>query len=232
MFNGIAMPEDKISVTDLVKAAICPMKLYLVKSAEKKFNEPVSYTVAKLVSYHLGEPLFTDDIWEELEAILPNNNEAQRILEQMLEVCGKITWRHADQYDMPVFSEKYGIYGRIDRYFDDSFSVVKSGAAPTHGVYFSDRLRSVCYSLCLEEMFGKSYYGRVEYLGSGTIRSVVVEPQDRRTFVLALRIAKKTLSGEIPKVARGQNCNWCEFADMCSAVEKPRSLFNRIVSKE
>ena len=231
MLNGIKMHTEKISVTDLVKAATCPMQLYLAKSADHGFTEPVSYTVAKLVSYHLGEPLFTDEIWEELEAILPGNDDARRILEQMIAACSKVTWRHADQYEVPVFSKKYGIYGRVDRFFDDSFSIVRSGAAPAHGVYFSDRLRAVCYSICLEEMYGKPFYGRIEYLGSGTIRSVVVQPQDIRTFLLALRLAEKAVKGEIPKVIRGHQCLQCRFAGTCSAIEKPKSLFSRMMSK-
>ena len=90
-----------------------------------------------------------------------------------------------------------------DRFFDDSFSLVKSGSAPTRGVYLSDRLRVVCYAFCLEEMFGKPLYGSVEYLSSGTIRSVVVEPKDRRALFLALRAAEKVTKGGIPKVVRG-----------------------------
>ena len=81
---------------------------------------------------------------------------------------------HEDQPALSYLEKKQSERpGKVDRFFDDSFSLVKSGSAPTRGVYLSDRLRVVCYAFCLEEMFGKPLYGSVEYLSSGTIRSVV-----------------------------------------------------------
>jgi CRISPR-associated exonuclease Cas4 len=226
------MPVEKISVTDVVKAGTCPMQLYLAKSTDTPYEEPIKYTVAKQLSYYLGDILSVEDVWEEgLKNMVPEDQPALTYLEQMVAACSKLTWRQAERYDVPVFSEKYGIYGKVDRFFDDSFSLVKSGDAPTRGVYLSDRLRVVCYAVCLEEMFGKPFYGRVEYLGSGTIRSVVVEPQDRRALFLALRAAEKVLAGGIPKVVRGPYCTRCKFVETCSAVEKPKSLFSKMMSK-
>lgn len=226
------MPDEKISVTDVVKAGTCPMQLYLAKSADIPYEEPIAYTVAKQISYYLGDILSTEDIWEEgLKNLMHEDQPALSYLEKMVAACSKVTWRQAERYDVSVFSDKYGIFGKVDRFFDDSFSLVKSGSAPTRGVYLSDRLRVVCYAVCLEEMFGKPFYGRVEYIGSGTIRSVVVEPKDRRALFLALRAAEKVLNGGIPKVVRGPYCSWCKFVDTCSAVEKPKSLFSKMMSK-
>ncbi|HJJ43267.1 MAG TPA: Dna2/Cas4 domain-containing protein [Methanocorpusculum sp.] len=224
--------DDMISVTDVVKAGTCPMQLYLAKSSKSPYEEPISYTVAKQLSYYLGDILSVEDIWEEgLKNMVPEDQPALSYLENMVTACSKVTWRQAERYDVSVFSEKYGIYGKVDRFFDDSFSLVKSGSAPTRGVYLSDRLRVVCYAICLEEMLGRPYYGRVEYLVSGTIRSVVVEPKDKRALFLALRAAEKVHKGGIPKVVRGPYCSWCRFQETCSAVEKPKSLFSKMMSK-
>ncbi|WP_319379118.1 CRISPR-associated protein Cas4 [uncultured Methanocorpusculum sp.] len=226
------MPVDKISVTDVVKAGTCHMQLYLAKSTDTPYEEPIKYTVAKQLSYYLGDILSVEDVWEQgLKNMVPEDQPALTYLDQMVAACSKLTWRQAERYDVSVFSEKYGIYGKVDWFFDDSFSLVKSGEAPTRGVYLSDRLRVVCYAVCLEDMFGKPFYGRVEYLGSGTIRSVVVEPQDRRALFLALRAAEKVLAGGIPKVVRGPYCTRCQFVETCSAVEKPKSLFSKMMSK-
>lgn len=224
------MPSQyPVSVTDILRASICPMQLYLARSVPEDFNEPLRYSVAKQISYHLGEPLNFGQIWEELKLTIPDcGTEAQDALKQMIEACTRVTWRHALTHDMQVESEKFNIHGRIDRVFDDSFSIVKGGRAPTHGVYTSDRLQAVCYSICLEEMYGKEFYGRVEYLGSGTVRSVVLSPSDKRTFLEALKTVEKIRRGEIPRAVRGMKCKWCRFAESCKPLEKPLSLFERM----
>ncbi len=225
------MPDEKISVTDVVKAGTCPMQLYLAKSTDIPYEEPIAYTVAKQISYYFGDILSTEDIWEGgLKNLVHEDQPALSDLEKMVVACSKVTWRQAERYDVSVFSDKYGIFGKVDRFFDDSFSLVKSGSAPTRGVYLSDRLSVVCYAVCLEEMYGKPFYGRVECLSSGTIRSVIVEPKDRSALFLALRAAEKVTKGGIPKVVRGHYCSWCKFVETCSAVEKTQiSLFENDV---
>jgi CRISPR-associated exonuclease Cas4 len=150
------------------------------------------------------------------------------VLDEMIEACSKVMWRQALTYDMQVDSGKYNIHGRVDRVFDDSFSIVKGGKAPTHGVYASDRLQAVCYSICLEEMYGKEFYGRVEYLGSGTVRSVVLSPSDKRLFLTALREVEKVRRGEIPRPIRGEKCKLCRFAENCTPLERPQTLLERL----
>ncbi len=58
------MPDEKISVTDVVKAGTFPMQLYLAKSIDIPYEEPIAYTVAKQISYYLGDILSAEDIWE------------------------------------------------------------------------------------------------------------------------------------------------------------------------
>lgn len=220
--------EKGISISDIAACSICPMKMYLAKS-DTGYVEPISYSVAKQVSYHLGDVLDVKTIFDELELTIPGHeNETKEILETIVNACSKVTWRRADEYDVLVRSEKYKIFGRIDRLFDDSFSIIKSGNAPTHGIYSSNRIQSACCSICLEEMYGHEFYGRIEYLGSGTIRSVITSPSDKRAFLTALKSAEKILRGEIPKVIRGGHCKNCRFANVCTALEKPKTLFEKL----
>lgn len=220
--------ENGISISDIALCSVCPMKMYLSKS-DKEYIEPLEYSVAKQISYHLGDVLDVEKIWDELEMTVPNcGSDAREILEKFIESCGKVTWRRADSYDVFVRSEKYNIYGRVDRLFDDSFSIIKYGSAPTHGIYLSNRIQSACCGICLEEMYGSEFYGRIEYLGSGTIRSAILSPSDRRAFLTALKSAEKISEGEIPRVIRGTHCLNCRFKEVCSASEKPISLFEKL----
>lgn len=226
------MPANSVSVSDILRASVCPMQLYLAKSSPADFSEPLRYSVAKQISYHLGDELDAAEIREELKLTIPDCGEdAFRVLDEMLAACRKVTWRQALTYDMQVDSGKYNIHGRVDRVFDDSFSIIKGGKAPTHGVYASDRLQAVCYSICLEEMYGKEFYGRIEYLGSGTIRSVVLSPSDKRVFLTALKEVEKVRRGEVPRPIRGEKCKRCRFAEKCRPLEKPHTLLERLKKK-
>lgn len=226
------MSPASISVSDILRASVCPMQLYLAKSSPIDFTEPLRYSIAKQLSYHLGEELNKEKIYDELKlTISPCDEETFRILCEMIDACSRVTWRQALTFDMQVDSGNYNIHGRVDRVFDDSFSIIKGGKAPTHGVYTSDRLQAVCYSICLEEMYGKEFYGRVEYLGSGTIRSVVLSPSDKRMFLTALREVEKVRRGEIPRPIRGEKCKRCRFMETCKPLERPQSLLDRLKKK-
>lgn len=230
------MPANSISVSDILRASVCPMQLYLAKSSPANFTEPLRYSVAKQLSYHLGEEFNREEnrekIREELRLTIPEcGQDAFSVLDEMIDVCSKVTWRQALTYDMQVDSGKYNIHGRVDRVFDDSFSIIKGGKAPTHGVYASDRLQAVCYSICLEEMYGKEFYGRIEYLGSGTIRSVVLSPSDKRLFLTALKEVEKVRRGEVPRPVRGDKCKRCRFSENCTPLERPQTLLERLKKK-
>ena len=226
------MPDTAISVSEIVRASICPMQLYLASSDPKGFTEPVRYSAAKQLSCHLGDTLCPAQIREELAFSLPDaDDEAYRILDEMIAACKPVQFRKAEACDVSVASEKYNIHGRIDRFFNDGFAIVKGGAAPPHGVYAADRLQAVCYALCLEEMYGREFSASVEYLGSGTIRQVVFSPSDRRVFLEALRTAERVRRGEIPRAVRGTLCKKCRFEESCRPLERPLSLFERMKKK-
>ncbi|MDU9376469.1 hypothetical protein McpSp1_10890 [Methanocorpusculaceae archaeon Sp1] len=224
------MTLPQITVSELVRCSRCPLQLYLARSDSPEFIEPHSYSIAKQIAAHLGGPLILEEIWDELTTVRPDAGDAEyQLLASMIEACDKTDWRVADRTDAIVSSEKYGITGRVDRLFDDSFAVVKSSEAPPSGIYASDRLRVTAYALCLEEEYKRSFTGTVEYLGSGTIRRLgPTTPSDRRAFLAALRAAENIFRGEIPKPLRGSRCLSCEYHERCKETEHPRSLFDKL----
>lgn len=224
------MMSDAIPVGDLVRCSVCPLQVYLSRSSPEEFAEPVGYSIAKQVAAHLGEPLDPAGIWEELQTVLPDAGpqERERLFE-MADTCSRTVWRSALCTDVFVSSAKYGITGRVDRLFEDGFSIVKSSAAPSSGIYAADRLRLTAYALCLEEEHEKPYAGSVEYLGSGTVRYLAApSPADRRAFLAALRRAESVFRGEVPRPVHGRHCLSCRHHERCSEASRPKSLFERL----
>ena len=213
----------------MLRAFVCPMQLYLAKSQPAGFTEPRRYSAAKLLSYHLGDVLDTEKIHEEFRLSLPDaDDEAFRLLDEMISACSPVQFRCAAAYDVQISSEKYRIHGRIDRLFDDGFAIVKGSFAPPHGAYAVDRLQAFCYALCLEETYGKEFKPSVEYLGSGTVRQIRISPDDRRSFIQTLKDVERISRGEIPRPIRGKMCASCRFEASCKPHERPMSLFERM----
>ncbi|HJJ39091.1 MAG TPA: Dna2/Cas4 domain-containing protein [Methanocorpusculum sp.] len=209
------------------------MQLYLAKSQPAEFSEPRRYSAAKILSYHLGSVLDADKIHEEFALSLPDaDDESFKVLDEMISVCASVQFRTAEAYDVQVSSEKYHIHGRIDRFFEDGFAIVKGGAAPPHGAYAADRLQAFCYALCLEEMYGKEFKPSVEYLGSGIVRQITISPDDRRSFIQTLKDVNHISRGEIPRLIRGKMCVSCRFENTCKPTERPRSLFDKMHKKK
>ncbi len=224
------MTPQNIMVSELIRGSICPMQLYLDKSDHTAFVEPHTYSIAKQIAAHLGGPLILEELWGELTAVLPDAGPTEhQQLASMIETCSKTRWRNAVRNDVLVSSEKYGITGRVDRLFDDSFAVVKSSAAPQSGIYAADRLRITAYAFCLEEEYHQPFAGTIEYLGSGTVRHLASPtPADRRAFLAALRTAENIRHGTVPKPLRGRHCLSCKHHERCRETELPRSLFDKL----
>ena len=222
------MSDNPISISDIVACSICPMKVYLAKS-EEEYPESTSYTVAKQIAYHLGAELDEDEIVEELELVCPEKlEEAKPILKELLAECKKHKWRAAEENDCLVRSDKYNIFGRVDRRFADGFAIIKAGKAPERGVYLPNRVQATCYAICLEELFGKHMHPSVEYLGSGETRNLSVTASDRRTFLELLKTMEKIQCGEIPLTKRGTVCSTCRFKDVCHDGGQPKTLLDKL----
>jgi len=214
-------PGRTISVSSIVTSSICPLRLYYQQKSDKLPDslEYPRYAVCKQISYHLGAPLDRDQIWDECRSIYPGINPSlQAFLDECISYCELQTWRIATDTDVMVSSQKFSIFGSIDRLFDTPpyFSLVRASQAPGAGIYRDDRLRILCYALCLEEQLGMPVSGgMVEYIPNGIQRSYSIQPRDRRALFPARKKALEIVSGTIPKKPLNPPCNRCMFIDRC-----------------
>jgi CRISPR-associated exonuclease Cas4 len=210
-----------ISISSIITGSVCPLRLYYGQKSDKLPDswEHPHYAVCKQVSYHLGGPLVPDQIWDECCSIYPGIDPSLRaFLDQCISYCELSTWRASTDTDVLVSSERYGIFGSIDRLFDAPpyFSLVRASHAPRAGIYHDDRLRILCYALCLEEHLGVQVLGGiVEYIPDGIQRSYLVQPRDRRAMFTARKKAQEIISGAIPKKPLNPPCNRCMYLDRC-----------------
>jgi len=95
-------------------------------------NEPRTesdrYAICKQISYHLGNPLDKEVIWEEMRAVRHGIDPSLRsFLDSCISAYSRSEWKEADQTDVRVVSETYGIVGMVDRISaDGAFSIVRA----------------------------------------------------------------------------------------------------------
>jgi CRISPR-associated exonuclease Cas4 len=211
-----------ISISNVVKSARCPVRLYLERNSS--WEEPPAYTICKQISYHLGNTLDKKEIWREVTGVCPQITEdLHPFFDSCVDACSRTTWRTHTAADLAVSSVAHRIFGVIDRVFDDEprFSVVRSVQAPSAGVFRADRVRIVCYTLCLEELLGTEVDGgSIEYIPAGISRFCHPQPRDRRQFMSALRDARKVMSGEVPKRPLHASCSSCPHEEFCTSGAK------------
>jgi hypothetical protein len=211
-------PIPEVSISSVVAVSRCPVRYELGKREKKP--ESWRYTLTKQLSFHLGEELDADIIWEEACQVhdLPDPT-LKPFLSEMVRLCARSRqWRTAAGTDVAVRSGTYAIHGIVDRIFEDEpyFSLVRSSSAPAHGVYAADRLRVTGFTLCLREMLGDHIHGgTIEYLPSGASRFVVIEPRDRRRFLQALYETRRIESGYLPRRPFKPPCAHCPYEGKC-----------------
>ena len=214
--------EGNISISSVVKSARCPVRLYLERSA--LWNEPPAYTICKQISYHLGNSLDKEEIWKEVSTVHPQITEDMHpFLDSCVDACSRMTWRVPAATDLAVSSLTHRIFGVIDRVFEDEpmFSMVRAVQAPSAGVFRADRIRIVCYILCLEELLGMRVEGGcIEYIPSGITRYCHSQPRDRRQFIVAVRDARRVIAGEVPKRPLHASCSSCPHEEFCTSGVK------------
>ena len=220
VLRGIILPEkrDVIAVSDLVHCHACAMKYYFERNEPRTESE--RYAVCKQLSYHLGNLLDADAIWQEVLAVCPGIDEAQRaFLDTCIAKCKNIVWKPAVQTDVNVVSEKHGIIGMVDRIAaDGSFSVIRASGALPFGIYKADRLRIACYALCLEEMTGNIVTGgNVEYIPDGVVRFHTVQPRDRRQLLSTMHTLRSIRDGAVPHHPLNAPCTRCRHKERCDS---------------
>jgi CRISPR-associated exonuclease Cas4 len=197
---------------------MCPFRFYLEKGGARA--ESWRYTVAKQISYRLGDPLDAGEIWDEVR-LLQNDidSSAFSTLIDSVRLCSlNREWRRYRDADVAVRSETHHIHGIVDKIFSDAplFAVTRPTPAPSRGIYTADRLRVAGYAICLEEMLGIPVPGgMVEYVHSGIARICSLEPIDKRRFLRALHEARRITSGELPRKPLRPPCENCPQNGRC-----------------
>lgn len=213
------MPATLVSVSELVRCHLCPVRFSLDRRLEAR--ESPRYTIAKQVSSHLGGELDEGEIWEEVEAILPEIDPALRAyLRAAVERCRDGAWRIPAETDVPVRSDRFGIRGLVDKIFPEepTFAITRPTEAPAVGVPGSDRIRVAAYSLCVRESLGlPSARGAVEYIPSGEIRVCTPQPRDRRAVIRAAEAVRRIREGHIPRKPASAPCTGCQYRERCQA---------------
>ena len=194
----------------------CPVRYYYER------NDPViesgRYAICKQLSYHLGGPLDSELIWNEVLTVRPETDpDLRSFLDTCINSCNKTDWEPSAQSDVRVISEKHGIVGMVDRITDNgTYSIIRAAGAMPFGTYAADRLRIACVAFCLEEMTGKEMTGgNVEYIPDGVSRFHTIQPRDRRQVIATLRKIRLIHKGELPGRPLNAPCSRCKFQERC-----------------
>ncbi len=205
-----------VAVSDLVRCHACPVRYYYER--HEPHPESDRYAICKQLSYHLGTTLDPDMIWQEILAVRPGiDPELRSFLDTCITACSRSEWKLADQTDVKVVSEKFGIIGMVDRIrTDGTFSIIRAAGALPYGTYSADRLRIAACAVCLQEMTGKEVIGGfVEYIPDGVSRFHTVQPRDRRQFLSILHKIRSIHDGEVPHHPLNAPCTRCRIRERC-----------------
>ncbi len=216
--------HDKVSISSLVRFSRCPVLYYL--EGNKEVVPSYWYEVCKQLAYHLEDGLDPDLIWAEIVTVRPEIPPGFRdFLDECIRGCSQTPWKKYRETDVSVSSDRFGMYGRVDKLFDDPpyFGIVRASIAPIAGIFPSDRLRASCYALCLGEMMQAPVEtGQVEYIPSGVTRTFSMQSRDRRAVLSALRGVAAMRDGTIPKKSVNARCDRCPAGVRCP--HGPRTL--------
>lgn len=231
---GVSRSIPDLSISAVVTASVCPFRFYLERGVKRM--ESWRYTVAKQISYRLGDSLDADEIWTEVGLLRKDaDSSVFPLLAESVRLCGMNPgWRRYREADVAVRSETHRIHGIVDKIFFEEplFAVTRPTPAPVRGVYTADRLRVAGYAICLEEMLGTTVPGgTVEYVHSGIERVCTLEPIDKRKFLRALHEARRITNGELPRKPLRPPCSTCPQGDRCDPEGGTR-LSDRMEDRE
>jgi CRISPR-associated exonuclease Cas4 len=217
--GGIILTEFKehTAISDILRVNACPVRFYYEQNHH--FCESERYMICKQISYHLGNPLEAEVIWNEVLSVCPGIDPSLRLfLETCITSCNKTEWKPAVQSDVRVISEKHGIVGMVDRISENgNFSIIRATGSMPFGTYAADRLRVAGIAFCIEEMTGNEVSGgNVEYIPDGVSRFHTVQPRDRRQVIAALHKIREIRRGELPRHPLNAPCNRCTYKELLS----------------
>jgi len=124
--------------------------------------------------------------------------------------------------ELRINSKKFPLKGIIDQIevWHDSYVPIelKTGKAPSTGVWPGHRVQLGCYALLAEELFNtKISYGVVKYVDTFESRQVTFNSFMREEILVLIRKVKELLNAsELPDFCGNENkCNACSLKPLC-----------------
>jgi len=211
------MVDPLIPVSAFSSAARCPVHVFFDRS--KPWVEPPEYTICKQISYHLGSAIEKNVIWDEICRVAPGIDPSyQSYCDSCIDQCSHAEWRSASEHDLFVKSDRFGICGTIDKIYPEFpyFSVTRSVKPPVAGIYSSDRIRVLAYTICLSELLGENLPGAIiDYIPGGISRYYEIQPRDMRRFYSIRKVLMNINSGGVPKKPLFAPCKGCSYQERC-----------------
>jgi len=129
--------------------------------------------------------------------------------------------------EVDLHSEKLGLSGRLDRLAAGGVpSIIRTGKAPTEGVWKRDRLILAGYSLLLAEMKSRHIdCGLVEYPRQGLVRSVEIHSVDRARVLRIRDRIRLIKEGQLPDRPENAPCKSCRMTETCQTRHSLASKF-------
>jgi CRISPR-associated exonuclease Cas4 len=224
--------DNGIPISSVIQAYRCPRRFYF--SRKDQIEPSGRYIICKQVSLCKNPQPDEDTLWDEISLIDPSvKPEMREYLSQCLASTAHTPLPAWTDCDLPVHSERYALYGLIDKYDAESkmISVVRNSGAPAFGCWSDDRVRIAAYLLCLKESIGLDCAGGyIEYIPDGIVRYCEPQPRDRRGLLQALRMAQKVLKGDLPEKPIRAPCKNCTYQSQCNP-DKPKTLSSILFKK-
>ncbi|MDD1762243.1 MAG: Dna2/Cas4 domain-containing protein [Methanothrix sp.] len=129
--------------------------------------------------------------------------------------------------EVDLHSEKLGLSGRLDRLAVDGVpSIIRTGNAPTQGVWKRDRIILAGYAMLLSEIKSEHINcGLVEYPRQGLVRSVEIHSVDRARMLRIRDRIRMIKEGQLPDRLESAPCKSCSATERCQTRQSLASKF-------
>lgn len=159
-----------------------------------------------------------DWVREEVDALLDRHDGYVEALEAATPSESGVT----------LCSGELGLSGRVDKLRNGSPVLVRTGSAPTRGVWRPDRAQATAYCLLLSEDGDRVTRAEVEYAREHEVRETEVKPYHRRR-VLEMRdeVRRVLRDRKLPGKRNEKLCPNCPHEEECG--QEPRTLTERFL---
>lgn len=170
-------------------------------------------------------------IWGEDPEPLPDGwveGEAAALMERYRDYFEAAEDLAARETGVSLSSGEIGLRGRVDAVDPEGRPVlIRTGSAPSRGVWRADRAQATAYALLLEEETGRdAEEAVVEYVAEHESRTARVTPFHRRELLRTRdRVRRILRDRKLPSKKNEKLCPKCDFEDEC--LQEPGSLRER-----